>query len=105
MFGIDSLLRSIQGLFTRIKEFMGLVDSKGIGGAFTEVVQNSATDLLNETRQQFASIPQTLKLGEDILKQFSASGTTGTASSVAENSPPATTPATPASPQTTLPKI
>jgi len=102
MFGIDSFLKSIQSLLERIKEFMGLVDTKGVGGAFAEVAQNTANDLINETKQQFNTIPQTLKLGEELLGQISTMGGRTSAQSVATNSPPASTPATPASttPQT-----
>lgn len=99
MFGIDSLLSTIEGLFKRIQEFFTLTKEKGVGGAIETMATNSFNEITNKVETTINSIPATLKKGSDLLDQIGSlstqTGITAESTNGPDGNAPASTPAAP----------
>ncbi len=100
MFGIDSLLSTLEGLFKKIQEFFTLSQEKGVGGAIGTMAENSFNAFTKQAEATINSIPATFERGSKLFDQLGslASGTPLPAETTAgpEGSAPAPTPPAPA---------
>lgn len=101
MFGIDSILASIENLFTRLKQFFTL----GIGGTVETLARNTFNEYKGKAEAVLNDIPQTLQKGSSLVqdiasftsgKKFDAASTTGPDGAAPPSSPAAPPAANPA---------
>lgn len=98
MFGIDSIIASIQSLFERVKQFFTLTKQKGVGGAIETMATNTFNEFKSKAEATLNEIPQTFQKGSSLVqdiasfasgKKFDTASTTGPDGAAPPSSPAA----------------